>query len=81
MRSLAGSCLVSMQASISGWLHRSVPKIAPRRDPALMVVWHIASRTFMKLKGSGASDPTLHTGAPHGCNVKNHNRFRRLSVG
>ena len=49
--SLTGSAFASMKASISGWSQRSVPIIAPRREPADMMVLHIASQTSMKLTG------------------------------
>ena len=70
MRSLVGSCLAPMKASISGWSHLNAPIIAPRLDLALMMVRHIASQTSMKLSGPGASDPTPRTGAPSGRNVE-----------
>ena len=42
-----------MKSSMSGWSQRSVPIIAPRREPADMMVRHIASHTSMKLNGPG----------------------------
>jgi len=55
-----------MKASISGWSHRDVAIIAPRRAPADMMVRHIASHTSMKDSGPEASAPTPLTGAPFG---------------
>jgi hypothetical protein len=47
-----------------------VPIIAPRRDPADMMVRHIASQTSMKLTGPDASAPTPRTSAPFGLSVE-----------
>jgi hypothetical protein len=55
-----------MNSSMSGWSQRSVAIIAPRRDPADMMVRHIASQTSMKLSGPEASAATPRTGAPFG---------------
>jgi len=66
LRSRPGSCLAAMKASISGWSHRNVAIIAPRRAPADMMVRHIASHTSMKDSGPEASAPTPLTGAPLG---------------
>ena len=44
--------------------------MAPRRDPADMIVRHIASHTSMKLNGPDASAPTPLTGAPLGRSVE-----------
>ena len=44
--------------------------IAPRRDPADMMVRHIASQTSMKDKGPEASAPTPFTAAPLGRRVE-----------
>src|SRR5262245_32870711 len=70
MRSRAGSRLAAMKASISGWSQRSVPIMAPRREPADMMVRHMESQTSMKLKGPEASAPTPRTGAPLGRSVE-----------
>ena len=66
IRSRAGSLLAAMKSSISGWSQRMVAIMAPRRDPALMIVRHIASQTSMKLKGPEASAATPDTDAPLG---------------
>ena len=47
-----------------------VPIMAPRREPADMMVRHIESQTSMKLKGPEASAPTPLTGAPLGRSVE-----------
>ena len=44
--------------------------MAPRREPALMMVRHIASQTSMKDSGPEASAPTPFTGAPCGRRVE-----------
>ena len=44
--------------------------IAPRRDPADMMVRHIASQTSMKESGPEASAPTPFTAAPLGRSVE-----------
>jgi len=51
---------------MSGWSHRIVAIIAPRRLPADMIVRHIASQTSMKDKGPEASAATPWTTAPRG---------------
>jgi hypothetical protein len=51
---------------MSGWSHRKVAIMAPRRVPADMIVRHIASQTSMKESGPEASAPTPLTGAPLG---------------
>ena len=66
MRSRAASCLASMKLSMSGWSQRIVAIIAPRRDPADMMVRHIASHTSMKDSGPEASAATPFTSAPRG---------------
>jgi hypothetical protein len=66
MRSRAGSALASTKASISGWSQRIVAIIAPRREPADMIVRHIASHTSMNDSGPEASAATPATGAPFG---------------
>ena len=66
LRSLPASRLASMNASMSGWSHRRVAIIAPRRAPADMIVRHIASQTSMNDSGPDASAPTPFTGAPFG---------------
>ena len=65
-RSRPGSRFASMNASMSGWSQRSVAIMAPRRDPADMMVRHIASHTSMNDNGPEASAPTPRTGAPLG---------------
>ena len=70
MRSRFGSCLASMNASMSGWSQRITPIIAPRREPADMMVRHMASHTSMKLSGPEASAPTPFTAAPFGRSVE-----------
>ena len=65
-----GVCLAVMKSSMSGWSQRRVAIMAPRRAPALMMVWHMASHTSMKLSGPEASDPTPLTGAPLGRRVE-----------
>ena len=55
---------------MSGWSHRSVAIIAPRRAPADMMVRHMASHTSMKLTGPEASAPMLFTSAPLGRSVE-----------
>ena len=66
MRSRLGSRLASTKASMSGWSQRSVAIMAPRREPALMMVRHIESHTSMNDSGPDASAPTPTTGAPCG---------------
>ena len=44
--------------------------MAPRLEPADMMVRHIESQTSMKLKGPDASAPTPFTGAPFGRKVE-----------
>ena len=44
--------------------------MAPRREPALMMVRHIESQTSMKDSGPEASAPTPITGAPCGRKVE-----------
>ncbi len=44
--------------------------MAPRREPALMMVRHIESHTSMKDSGPEASAPTPSTGAPCGRSVE-----------
>ena len=70
MRRRPGSCLAAMNASISGWSHRSPAIIAPRRCPADMIVRHMASHTSMKDSGPDASAPTPLTSAPLGRSVE-----------
>ena len=70
MRSRLGSRLASMKASMSGWSQRIVAIMAPRREPALMMVRHMASHTSMKESGPEASVPTPFTGAPCGRRVE-----------
>ena len=65
-----GVRLAAMKSSMSGWSTRSVAIIAPRRDPALMMVRHIASHTSMKETGPEASAPMLATRAPLGRRVE-----------
>ena len=55
-----------MKSSISGWSQRIVAIIAPRRDPADMIVLHMASQTSMKDSGPEASAATPLTSAPLG---------------
>ena len=64
--SRAGSDFAVMKASISGWSQRIVAIIAPRRDPADMMVRHIASQTSMNDSGPEASAATPFTSAPLG---------------
>ena len=66
MRRRAGSALAAMKSSTSGWSQRIVAIIAPRREPADMIVRHMASQTSMKLSGPEASAATPETGAPRG---------------
>ena len=66
IRRRAGSFFASMKASISGWSQRIVAIIAPRREPADMIVRHIASQTSMNDNGPEASAATPATGAPRG---------------
>ncbi len=66
MRSRAGSDFAAMKSSMSGWSQRIVAIIAPRRDPADMIVRHIASQTSMKDNGPEASAATPCTAAPRG---------------
>ena len=70
MRSRPGSRFASMKASMSGWSQRIVAIIAPRREPALMIVRHMASHTSMNESGPEASAPTPFTGAPFGRRVE-----------
>ena len=70
MRSRLGSRLASTKSSMSGWSQRSVAIMAPRRQPALMMVRHIESQTSMKESGPEASAPTPFTGAPRGRSVE-----------
>ena len=65
-----GSCLAVMKSSMSGCVQCSMPIMAPRRAPALMMVRHMESQTSMKLKGPDASAPTPWTGAPFGRRVE-----------
>ncbi len=58
IRSRAGSRLASTKSSMSGWSQRSVAIMAPRREPALMMVRHMASQTSMNDSGPEASAPT-----------------------
>ena len=44
--------------------------MAPRRDPALIIVRHIESQTFINDSGPDASAPTPSTGAPFGRRVE-----------
>ncbi len=69
MRRRALSLLASMNSSTSGWSQRIVAIIAPRREPADMIVRHIASQTSMKDKGPLASAATPLTAAPRGRTV------------
>ena len=62
--------LASTKASMSGWSQLSVAIMAPRREPALMIVRHMASHTSMKLIGPEASAPTPCTGAPRGLRLE-----------
>ena len=55
---------------MSGWSHLNVPIIAPRLEPALIIVRHIESHTSIKVKGPEASAPTPITGAPLGLRVE-----------
>ena len=57
--------LASMNSSMSGWSHRQGRHHgAAPREPALMMVRHIASHTSMKETGPDASAPTpLTSGA------------------
>ena len=70
MRSRPGSCLASINPSISGWSQRITAIMAPRRDPALMIVRHIESQTSIKERGPEASAPTPFTGEPFGRRVE-----------
>ncbi len=54
------------KASMSGWSQRSVAIIAPRREPADMIVRHMESHTSMKESGPEASAETPRTTAPLG---------------
>ena len=65
-----GVCFAVTNCSISGWSHRRVAIIAPRRDPADMIVRHIASHTSMNDTGPEASAPTPFTGKPLGRKVE-----------
>ena len=60
MRRRCGSRLASMKASMSGWSQRRVAIMAPRREPALMMVRHIASQTSMKDKRTGRVGADAH---------------------
>ena len=66
IRSRAASCLAAMKSSMSGWSQRIVAIMAPRREPADMIVRHMASQTSMKLSGPEASAATPFTSAPLG---------------
>ena len=66
IRNRAGSDLASMKSMISGWSQRIVAIIAPRRDPADMMVRHIESHTSMNDNGPLASAATPVTLAPLG---------------
>src|SRR6056300_1231064 len=66
----AASDLAVMKSSISGWSQRIVAIIAPRRDPADMIVRHIASQTSIKDNGPDASAATPLTKAPFGRTVE-----------
>ena len=70
LRSRPGSRLAAMKALMSGWSHRKVAIIAPRRAPADMIVRHMESQTSMKLSGPDAPAPTPCTGAPFGRSVE-----------
>jgi hypothetical protein len=70
MRSRPGSRLASMNASMSGWSQRITAIMAPRLDPALMMVRHMASHTSMNDSGPEASAPTPTTAAPLGLSVE-----------
>ena len=65
-----GSRFASMKASISGWSQRMAAIMAPRRDPALMMVRHMASHTSMNDRGPEASAPIPLTAAPLGRRVE-----------
>ena len=69
MRSRPACCFASMNDSMSGWSQRITAIIAPRREPALMMVRHIASHTSMNDSGPEASAPTPF-GAPFGLSVE-----------
>src|SRR3546814_17305712 len=70
IESRPGSCLAAMKASMSGWSQDSVAIMAPRREPADMMVRHMASHTSMKLSGPDASAPMPWTTAPLGLRVE-----------
>ena len=70
MRSRPGSRLASMKASMSGWSQRITAIMAPRREPALMMVRHMPSHTSMNDNGPDASAPTPCTRAPLGRRVE-----------
>ena len=66
IRKRAASDFAVMKSSISGWSQRIVAIIAPRREPADMIVRHIASQTSMNERGPEASAATPFTPAPLG---------------
>jgi hypothetical protein len=70
LRNRFGSRLASTKASMSGWSQRRVAIMAPRLDPADMMVRHMASHTSMNDSGPEASAPTPATGAPLGRKVE-----------
>ena len=70
LRSRPGSRLAAMKASMSGWSQRMVAIIAPRRDPADMMVRHMLSHTSMNDNGPEASALTPFTAAPFGRSVE-----------
>ena len=66
MRKRAASDLAVIKSSISGWSQRIVAIIAPRREPADIIVRHIASQTSINDNGPDASAATPLTSAPLG---------------
>ena len=55
---------------MSGWSQRMVAIIAPRREPADMMVRHMLSHTSMNDSGPEASALTPFTAAPFGRRVE-----------
>ena len=70
IRNRTGSDFAEINCSMSGWSQRIVAIIAPRLDPALMIVRHIESQTSMKESGPEASAATPFTIAPFGLIVE-----------
>ena len=70
IRKRTGSDFAEINCSMSGWSQRIVAIIAPRLDPALMIVRHIESQTSIKESGPEASAATPSTKAPLGLIVE-----------